>query len=502
MGAKLSKSRRYGLYSRCMDVARGKNDKRTYYVVKDSNKSYVDILRSDLRDYLQVTTGRNHYIRDVLVVDVDNCPNASPSEIIDNVADICIIIGLPLPSAYQVHRANNHIQLYWFLKEGVVVKKREGRGSDVKMKPTEFHRMYLNAIKLLRILMNGDSQFTGWHIKNVFYNSSDFKSYWSVGNGWVDTMPPKVLSYGFEDIYNNLTTVISRCSDSEIAELYDLGNLCRQYNDIGTFISDLKLRKRKKTELGKIADSRSSVNIEDDLLMCKSRNKFTRECAYTILREYNGEISYDKCREIAYARLDEYRKKLNKSEPYTDEEFERDFKSAYDNAVETYDPDLTYQPYTQQQLDNSIAQRKYKEFKNMLIMANFIHDNPIYVRNTAKFNRVIADVIGVTPQSVSNYKRKLGIEKTTCEVKRRNLKPLIDGFYDYYKYCCSLGMTYNNMSLDGKYKEYKYKDKENEMLKRIHDVFDNNAVEAFMKNNAIKNVSGIEQISSEWKEHI
>ena len=44
MGAKLSKSRRYGLYSRCMDVARGKNDKRTYYVVKDSNKSYVDIL--------------------------------------------------------------------------------------------------------------------------------------------------------------------------------------------------------------------------------------------------------------------------------------------------------------------------------------------------------------------------------------------------------------------------------------------------------------------------
>jgi hypothetical protein len=109
----------------------------------------------------QVSTGLNHYQRDVIICDIDKW--IEPNSILKEVEKI----GLPHPHAWNVNKNNGHSQIYWFI-ESVQIKDTYTEGE------LPGHRKYLDVVKYFNKDL-GDPKFTGWQCRNVF--TTEIKKY-------------------------------------------------------------------------------------------------------------------------------------------------------------------------------------------------------------------------------------------------------------------------------------------------------------------------------------
>jgi hypothetical protein len=489
------------------DVAVNKNT-RAIKVVYNKTDGWVGFAK-EYHDYLQVCTGVTRCFRNVLVADVDVCDGISSDEVVNNVLDVCLTIGFVFPSMYQIHLSNNHIQFYWLFTESVAVKRYDRESKTIKSLSN--HKKYNDMRLVLFCLMNGDRKFTGWRIKNPFCDTdyamdekNGFKTIFLTDKGWSDKDPNTYVKYDFKRMYECLMSVYERCGES-IGRLYELGNICGQWSSSDDFVYFLQHRKDKSVEIDEKTEcneSEESDNAYRDLCLSVSgRNEFVRRYTYRVVRENYNKITKDRCRELVFEKLKDFKKDNPKSDPYTDEEFGRDFSGAYDNAVANFDENLCKQKSTERQIQNSIINRKCEKIYNMIKMVNYLQENKFYTRNCLKFNKVVADYLGMSVETVRKYKEELCIDGKTCEIKRKNLKFLTENFFEYYNYVNAIG----NYHIDRCIGVYKYKSKkdETEMLDRIHSVFDKETVDVFMKNNPItKNADRIKQIQTEWQAHV
>lgn len=502
--------RRIALNEISTDVAIDKDSKREKKKAL-SGENLIDFGKRH-SIYIQISTGLTHNEREVFVADVDVCESVSYKDVLRNIEDICCITKFPLPSCLQRHTTNDHMQLYWFFDRRVVVKKFLYNNKHIDDTRCGYnHSRYLYGLHTIAALMCGDRQFTGWQMKNVFYDNpnsaGEFESIWNTDDGWSDTEPKHIKTYSFERMCDVLQNMFKNYSIKDFTRLYELSNICGKYKDVYEFIAELDPDKTKY-RLSKRDTKKLETAYDNKRNGChyNGRNDCVRQSTLLYIRLCGKYADYDEGLDFVKEQLAEFMKTYHNDNPYTDSELLRDYQSTYIWAVKTYDESKAKKMYTEQQCKNSVEHRTYKKMFSEIRMLNFIETNPKYIRNTLSTNKVIAELLGVTAAQVSNYKKELGITKTTIVLKRKNKKPIIDKFVDYFSYVDSLGRTYYNMCMDGcfkssKTKRYKYKN-EDDWLKRIRSVYDKDEIAAFLKNNKVPNVNNGENIQTEWERHI
>ena len=135
---------------------------KTAVTFKKINNKYESIYKNILdfaktyQEYKQISSGLNHYRRDIVIVDID-----------ENIHEPTIIANsFPIkPNAYSYNKKNGHCQYQWFLNE--------------PMRPNEEWNK-------LRKLMNkncinftgfkGDINWTGWQIRNPYYFCDQYEN--------------------------------------------------------------------------------------------------------------------------------------------------------------------------------------------------------------------------------------------------------------------------------------------------------------------------------------
>lgn len=108
------------------------------------------------RDYRQVSAGKNHYERQVIVGDFDIDFEANT---IDSLNYICEVNNIPHFTYLERHLDSNHYQVGWVLDQPLIVKNCYGRF-------TFEHILYLDLIKKIAQLFGSDPNYKGWWIKN------------------------------------------------------------------------------------------------------------------------------------------------------------------------------------------------------------------------------------------------------------------------------------------------------------------------------------------------
>ena len=157
---KISKPQRIAIFRNTMDVGYSKEfcQKITTTFQKNHKKYFKDSYFNFIRNlqYSQISTGLNHYVRDIIVIDIDSKVNLT--EIKSKLKD------LNISGSIMVKKQSGHCQIHIGISQ-IQIKDPYNEIS------TEFHTKYLNLTKFLNSYFGGDLNFTGWRCQNPFYKT-------------------------------------------------------------------------------------------------------------------------------------------------------------------------------------------------------------------------------------------------------------------------------------------------------------------------------------------
>lgn len=436
------------IYNNTSNVAKDKSLTRI-----NRHQGYKDIMEYFERnsEYLQVSAGLNHTVREDVVVDIDdfigNLESKRDYEKTSMVharlrkrfrvlTDLCF----PLPSLFQIHIKNGHAQLHYILEKSVKVYKiyLNKKGVLVYEKTDDWYR-YRDIIRFVAYLLDGDMMFTGWQIKNPCIDdervSNDFITYWNADGTFMPMIPPNTgcETIKFEDLYDNVRKYMDSGDSDNYTFLY---NVLKKRKGVGS--DDLfrfascnincfdeggavfglpknSTRDALKTRNEK-SENRDRLIDEHWYWKSLSRNEFTRKYAMKLVRDSKNGIDEDTARDLVWSKLnsmlgvDGCLDGTVKRETYGDDEFERDFRGAFWYARNTYNKD--YGGWNDSDRKSSLAQRRGK--RDVCLMKLFLEldMNNGLAGDTLANNSLLCKDIGVkSPRTVSNYKKLLGVRK-------------------------------------------------------------------------------------------
>ena len=449
---------KFHIYSTCTDFAKSKNVPRVK--IKSDGKHIIDLIKEH-RDYLQCSTGSTHRTRGIITVDIDHkCGDDVPEirSAIEERVLVCKDLKLPLPSSYQIHKTNGHVQLFWVLDNEITingVKKRnficdDGSERDIyTFVKNDTWGEYINSMRFLSTVLGGDQQFTGWQIKNMFFTpdtnemvfADEFCTIWRNGESWSETEPTDVERCAFKSINDVVRLFMSEPSVDAVDELKCA--VTRHGGTGDTIITGLRLcsgvmmsDKAKKfynvTE--EDIDESCDVNFRSDADASNmGRNQFVRMKTLEVIRRRFGKVMRDACYAIVRKEFDRavadgiIKGTFDHEREYTESDFDRDFDSTYDYGVGNYRSMV----WTDEQRETAANTNRSKKTRKLALLIQILEDNPMLIRNTAKNNRKIIDIFKErfdidikTVNTISNYKRELKLKDNQRKVGKCNYRAI------------------------------------------------------------------------------
>lgn len=171
---------------------------------KDSYTNFIKNL-----EFPQISTGMNHYVRDIIVIDIDSCVDTD-SKIVKKLPDFEIsnnktlsideikqkLNSLGISASIMIKKQSSHCQIHIGINQ-IKIKDFYSETS------TDLHSKYLTLTRLLNEYFNGDLKFTGWRCQNPYYKSQ-FK-YVEISNEVYDfeTLFLKIKNLNISNISNN-----------------------------------------------------------------------------------------------------------------------------------------------------------------------------------------------------------------------------------------------------------------------------------------------------------
>ena len=447
------------IYNNTNNVAKDKSLVRV-----NQHQNYNNIMQyfEQNSEYLQVSAGLNHTVREDVVVDIDDFignwetkKDYEKTSIVHSKLKkkfkVLNELGFPLPSLFQIHIKNGHAQLHYILEKSVKVYKiyQSKRGVLVYEKTEDWYK-YRDIIRFVAYILDGDLMFTGWQIKNPCISderiSNDFITYWNIDGTFMPIIPPSAgcSVIGFSELYENVKKYMDFKNPDNYAKLYgvlkknkgvgndDLFRFASYnmncFNGDETFFGVNVLSKRSElSTTNKKSENCDKLLDEHMYWKSLSRNEFTRKYAMKLVRDSKNTIDMETAKVLVWKKLnsmlgsDGCLDGTVRRETYGDSEFERDFTGAFTYAKNTYNKE--YGGWNEKDRKTSLASRQYK--KGLCIIKLFleIHKNKNLALDTLENNKVLCKAIGVkSVRTVSNYKKELGllngeIENTClCEI--------------------------------------------------------------------------------------
>lgn len=490
--------------------------------VKANGKHIVELCKEN-SEYLQASTGSSHDKRGIVTVDIDTIlPNGmnDPKIILEHVThklderlELLRLLNIPLPSAYQVNLKNGHLQMQWFLVKEITIKTLNY--TYVPVGNTNTHRKsfylenlpkwkdYMRATRFLNILFDGDPAFTGWQIKNMFLSdpvfTKSFKTFWNVNGEFVEEQPKRVAATTFKRLYSNIYEYI----ESTEAPKYKLLRDIAEASGVSTFMLE-HLANGAVTITDSILLQNGLQHRNNDVVSLHfGRNQFTRMKTFEVIRTYRNHINMDDCRKLVKKMLVAAMKRngvlsgTKNTGPYTEREFERDFRSAYTYAVATY---KSLSAYTPEQRERAVSQIKAKKNNRLCMMLVFLEHHSELIPDTAKNAEKLMKLYseqGITIKSrstISTYKKNLGITKSQRKLSPKNYKFADEGYNQRAKRVNDLLSAYATIDREmlDKKKLFGWK-------KRIRDIYSSKMNSEFLKRK--RNSSKIHKIKIIYPSH-
>jgi len=472
--------------------------------VKSDGKHIVELCKEN-SEYLQASSGSSHDKRGIVTVDIDTVlPNGmnDPEIILRHVThklherlDLLKSLGIPMPSAYQVNLKNGHLQMQWFLFKEITIKMLNY--SYVPVGDTNTHRKsfylenlpkwkeYMRATRFLNIMFDGDPAFTGWQIKNMFLSdpvfTKSFKTFWNVNGEFVEEQPRRVAATTFKKLHNSIYEYIESTETKKYKLLHDLA----EASGISTFMLE-HLANGAVT----ITDTILSQNgirkkNTETVSLHLGRNQFTRMKTFEVIRTFRNHIPIDDCRRIVKRMLVAAMKRngvlhgTKNTGPYTEREFERDFRSAYLYGVATY---KSLSMYTAEQRERAANQIKAKKNHRLCVMLVFLESHSELIPDTAKNAEKLIKlyeeqgIIIKSRSTISAYKKDLGIAKSQRKLSPKNYKHADEGYNQRAKRVNDLVSAYATVD-----REMLDPDKLAGWKKRIRDIYSKKMNSEFLK---------------------
>lgn len=449
---------KFHIYSTCTDFAKSKNVPRVK--VKSEGRHIIDLIKEH-RNYLQCSTGSTHRTRGIIAVDIDRMCGCGDMDSIRREIEerlcVCGDLGVPMPSSYQVHKTNGHVQLFWVLDNEITINEvktvnvdcgGEKKAAYSFIKNENWGR-YINAMRFLSTVLGGDPQFTGWQIKNMFFTPDvnemvffgEFCTIWRNGDCWTETEPTKVETCTFESIDSVVDVFMTNPSD----EL--LGNLMEIVSKHGGSRDSVVFGLKMCSGFRMSADAKSFYNVsESDVdescdanfrvdaeMVNMGRNQFVRMKTLEVIRRKQGKVSREWCYAVVKREFDKavrdgiIKGTFDHEREYTESDFDRDFDSTYDYGVNNYKS----MQWSDEQRDTAAKTNRSKKTRKLALLIGILEEHPNLIRNTAKNNREIIDIFKElydieikTVNTVSNYKRELKLKDKQKKVGKRNYRSI------------------------------------------------------------------------------
>ena len=478
---------KFHIYSTCTDFAKSKNVPRIK--VKSNGRHVCDINR-EYCTYLQCSTGATHRTRGIVAVDIDHLPIDRTNDVVSEVRGllekrmgICKPLSIPLPSSYQIHCTNGHVQVFWVLDKEVVIN--DTRINEVECDDGSKRKMYtflkndnwgkyMNIMRFLSILLGGDPQFTGWQIKNMFFTpdakenvfAGEFRTIWRKGDEWVDSIPDEIEKCSFGDLDSVVDVFMSNPDDSLLSGFYDVASEYGIRTDsilMGLKLcSGFRMSKQAKDfynitdeDIDKSCDVKFRADAE---LVNMGRNQFVRMKTLEVIRRRRNKLTREYCydvvkKEFAKAIKDGILKgTFDKDREYTDSDFDRDFDCTFDYGTNNYKNLM----WSDKQRETAAKTNRSKKTRKLALLIEILDRNPSLIRNTARNNRKIIDLFKSeydieikTVNTISSYKRELKLKDSQSRIGKRNYRAIAKRSNESETYSESMKSVYTKMSDKG-----------------------------------------------------
>ena len=276
-------------------------------------------------DFKQVSSGRTHQIREVVIVDYDRPKDSngnvipdSPTflEMIPKWTEICRKNSIPLPNYWVQNPLTKNGQFGWFVH---ITSAKD--------------RVYINTVHKVNRLFDGDPAYTGWQCKNPYYDG--LYTIWNNENSIIDI-----------DVLSKITT-------SSYLIVYD--------NNKVPPTDNLKNRVKSMSKNG-----RKSISNKEGY--STSRNiylrKYLTEYIWKWMRQHNGvEPDKDRIESQAFLIAKDAAIFTGKNEMETDTEIRRTMQSVTNWAVKKFRmPDSKKGMLTPESRNLAKLVRKCKKF--------------------------------------------------------------------------------------------------------------------------------------------
>lgn len=430
------------MYKNGFEVAKDKNVPREK---KLSNGQHIIDMCKEYSDYLQVSTGSQHDKRGIIAADLDLSIPENESDVKSFVLDKLTkyfdrmnILGISLPTSYQIHLTNGHVQMFWVLEDEITIKKFKHKlitdlGITRKVyyfENTGLWSAYRRVQHFYAYLTDGDHNFTGWQIKNMFLTDEVFKdsfhTMWLNDDRYTEEEPENIKTYSFTVLHNEIYDIVKNPQKTDIfLNIIGHGDIVEQEKE--HMICD-------EFMLSKSVQAKFEIHKEKkNIVISEGRNQFVRMKTYEFVRLYKNNISADRCRRMVKTALNAALKEHGKlpgtknETPYTETDFERDFSGAYYHAVTTY---TSYSGYTDEQRERAKKQLANKKNVAQMALLAVLEEHPELIPSTKPNNEKIAEliteynpnVIIKSYNTISNYKNELGIKNTQKKLSPKNYK--------------------------------------------------------------------------------
>lgn len=442
-------------YLNTSDVAKSKNMPRQK--VEANGQHIIDICKQ-CSDFLQVSTGSSHDKRGIIVADIDlKCPDnvkthrqkkEFANKYLLKKIELLSALGFPMPTSYQIHLTNGHVQVFWVLEKEIIIKKiacKEVFDNGRKrlgyyLDNTDVWEQYMKVLRCMNILYGGDAAFTGWQIKNMFLTDKIFKrsfqTIWNDNGTWSETEPQKIKKHKFQSMLDIVNDYVSDPKGEKFKIISDLmegfGTPKKVFREI--VCNEFMMTENEKARFGldpKTITTKKSTQAD----LNYGRNQFVRMKVFEVVRAYKNHISSEKCKIIVYELLKSALKKYgvlkgtkNKG-AYTKKDFDRDFDSTYKYATLTYDENKChYNKYTPEQRERAECQKRAKKNARLSILLVLLEEHPELIPDTNANSKKLIECFAKyeidikSVNTISNYKSQLGISKKQTKLSPKNYK--------------------------------------------------------------------------------
>lgn len=460
------------LFNNTSNIAKDKDLSRE--LCRGNYNNIVDYFE-DKSEYLQVSAGLNHSVREDVVVDIDDFFEGYDSretfektemvqKKLKNKFKILKELGLPLPSMFQIHIKNGHAQLHYILEKEIKIYNAYVDGKNVFVKEQlPYWKKYRDVLTFIAYLFDGDLMYTGWQIKNPYISDpeyiNDFMTYWNVKDTFHPIVSSKtpVKTYKFDELYSIVEDYFSENAD-KYEKLYKTLNerkgvgmdslfdfACKNmncFNEKNKLFKSIPKEKRKSlAERNKTLIDHEYKGYNDEYWKSLSRNRFTREYTLKLVRDSRNNIEKNECKQRVRNQLNFMLGKFGyldgtlKRDDYSDIEFERDFNGAYQHATSTYDEN--YAVWSDEDRKKSIDTKKNKKYSCIIKLLLVLLEHPNLINDNTNNNNTLCSLVGVkSRRSISNYKRELGImPKTNYNELPDTWKLHFSKLHEYVSFC-------------------------------------------------------------------